>query len=132
MRLSAVSLRFYTRGLSAVHVSLMLLVLLVVVWSFPPVVPAATTHKPSLYRLLKRYRLQAKDVSYILFQLATGRVVSAHDPDTLRIPASTTKLITALAALEILGPDYRFARNLFGRVLALVGISYETYGGIVC
>ena len=112
MRLSAISLRFCPRGLSAFRVSLVLIALLVVVWSFPSVAPAATTHRPSLNRLLKRHRLQAKDVSYILFHLATGRVVSAHDPDTLRIPASTTKLITALAALEILGPDYRFETSL--------------------
>ena len=86
--------------------------MLAVVWSFPPVAPAATTHLPSLNRLLKRHALQAKDVSYILFHLTTGRVVSAHDPDTPRIPASTTKLFTALAALEILGPDYRFETSL--------------------
>jgi len=86
--------------------------MLAVVWSFPPVAPAATTHLPSLNRLLKQHALQAKDVSYILFHLTTGHVVSAHDPDTPRIPASTTKLITALAALEILGPDYRFETSL--------------------
>ncbi len=133
MRLSAISLRFYTRGPSAVRVSFALIGLLGVVWSLPLVAPAAKTHGPSLNRLLNRYSLQAKDVSYILFQLATGRVVSAHDPDTLRIPASTTKLITALAALEILGPDYRFETSLLatGEVhqTALDGDVYIVGGG---
>ena len=121
MRLCALSLRFRTRGLSAVSVSLVLIGLLGVAWAFPPVAPAATPHLPSLNRLLKRHTLQATDVSYILFHLATGRVVSAHDPDTPRIPASTTKLVTALAALEILGSDYRF-----GTLLLATGEVHQT------
>lgn len=65
-----------------------------------------------LARLLERHRLRARDVGYSVFRLDDGRTVAAHDPDTPRIPASTTKLLTGLAAWKILGPDYRFETRL--------------------
>ncbi|MDZ7640879.1 MAG: D-alanyl-D-alanine carboxypeptidase [Desulfurivibrio sp.] len=37
-----------------------------------------------------------------------GRLLAAHQPDRLLIPASTWKIATALLALERLGPNYRF------------------------
>lgn len=65
-----------------------------------------------LPRLLERHRLRARDAGYYVFRLDDGRTVAAHDPDTPRIPASTTKLLTGLAAWKILGPDYRFETKL--------------------
>jgi serine-type D-Ala-D-Ala carboxypeptidase/endopeptidase (penicillin-binding protein 4) len=42
-----------------------------------------------------------------------GKTVLAKNLDTFFIPASTIKVLTALMALEILGPEYRFATRLF-------------------
>jgi serine-type D-Ala-D-Ala carboxypeptidase/endopeptidase (penicillin-binding protein 4) len=42
-----------------------------------------------------------------------GRDVIAHQPDSLRIPASTMKLLTAFAALETWGGDYRFQTDVY-------------------
>ncbi len=39
---------------------------------------------------------------------AGGRVLASHHPDKPLVPASILKIITAAAALEELGPDYRF------------------------
>lgn len=48
----------------------------------------------------------------VLFDAATGKVLAQHGADRPFIPASTTKVTTSLAALEILGPDHRFATTL--------------------
>jgi D-alanyl-D-alanine carboxypeptidase/D-alanyl-D-alanine-endopeptidase (penicillin-binding protein 4) len=37
-----------------------------------------------------------------------GAIVLAHEPAAVLIPASTTKLLTAAAALHVLGPEHRF------------------------
>ena len=42
-----------------------------------------------------------------------GREVAALNPDAPLVPASTAKLVTALAALETLGPDFRFPTSFF-------------------
>ncbi|MGH9050795.1 MAG: D-alanyl-D-alanine carboxypeptidase/D-alanyl-D-alanine endopeptidase [Acidimicrobiia bacterium] len=39
-------------------------------------------------------------------------VLAARNPDAPMIPASSQKLFTAVAALEVLGPDYRFQTNV--------------------
>jgi D-alanyl-D-alanine carboxypeptidase/D-alanyl-D-alanine-endopeptidase (penicillin-binding protein 4) len=41
------------------------------------------------------------------------RIIAAENSDTPFVPASTLKLITSLAALDILGPDYRFPTRIF-------------------
>ena len=51
-------------------------------------------------------------LGYILFDAASGKVLAEHRADEPFIPASTTKITTALAALEILGSDFRFATTL--------------------
>lgn len=42
-----------------------------------------------------------------------GQTVFSHNFKKLFIPASTLKLVTSLAALEILGPEYRFTTQLY-------------------
>ena len=108
------------------------LALWAVVFAFPPDVRAQPAPK-ALKRLLQQHRLDPQDVGYHLFRLTDGRVVDAYDADTPRIPASTTKLMTALAAFEILGADYRFETRLLvsGKVheATLHGDLYLVGGG---
>ncbi len=98
----------------------------------PQCVRAQTSPK-SLKRLLQHHRLDSQDVGYHLFRLTDGRVVDTYDADTPRIPASTTKLMTALAAFEILGADYRFETRLLAtgevRESTLHGELYLVGGG---
>ena len=42
-----------------------------------------------------------------------GRITAAKNSEAPFVPASTLKIITSLAALDILGPDYRFATRIF-------------------
>ena len=42
-----------------------------------------------------------------------GEVLFAHHPDAERIPASTIKLLTALAAFHYLSADFRFTTEFF-------------------
>ncbi len=48
------------------------------------------------------------ELSYLLVRQSDQVVLDAQEPDKLRIPASTLKVVTAAAALEILGPDHTF------------------------
>lgn len=45
--------------------------------------------------------------------LATGRTVLSRNADKLFMPASTLKMITSAAALDVLGADYRYTTTLF-------------------
>lgn len=64
---------------------------------------------------------------------ASGRVLSSLNPDLPLPPASVTKAVTALYALEALGPDFRFATRLMrvGEVVngRLEGDLYLVGGG---
>ncbi len=52
---------------------------------------------------------------------AGGRVLAAHNPDLMLVPASTLKVVTALAARHYLGDDFRFCTDFYldpeGRLL---------------
>jgi D-alanyl-D-alanine carboxypeptidase/D-alanyl-D-alanine-endopeptidase (penicillin-binding protein 4) len=53
-------------------------------------------------------------------ELDTGRVLGAHSAERALNPASNQKLITAIAAVELLGPDYRFETSLWRAGDALI------------
>ncbi|MBI3796347.1 MAG: D-alanyl-D-alanine carboxypeptidase/D-alanyl-D-alanine-endopeptidase [Deltaproteobacteria bacterium] len=65
-----------------------------------------------LDRLLSQYEFADADIGSLLFDPTNGYILEAHRPDELRIPASTSKVVTLIAALQILGTDYRFATSL--------------------
>ncbi|MDQ6780925.1 MAG: D-alanyl-D-alanine carboxypeptidase/D-alanyl-D-alanine-endopeptidase, partial [Candidatus Eremiobacteraeota bacterium] len=50
--------------------------------------------------------------SAIVVDARDGRVLYEHNANTPLIPGSTIKLITASAALEALGPSYRFVTSI--------------------
>jgi D-alanyl-D-alanine carboxypeptidase/D-alanyl-D-alanine-endopeptidase (penicillin-binding protein 4) len=97
-----------------------------------PAVPAAQ-EPPSAEAISGRYGFKSQDYGYLLFDPTKGTVLETHLADTPRIPASTTKVVVGLAALHILGPEYRFTTSLFktGEVQAgtLHGDLYLRGGG---
>jgi D-alanyl-D-alanine carboxypeptidase/D-alanyl-D-alanine-endopeptidase (penicillin-binding protein 4) len=71
--------------------------------------------QPSLAVSLHKLGFAEADVGYILFDVASQRVLGEQNADQLFLPASVSKLATAYAALAILGPDYRFSTLLYRR-----------------
>ena len=62
-------------------------------------------------------------LSGLVVDAATGRQLFVRRPDQAQPPASSTKLLTAIAAIETLGPDARLTTAVVrsGRTLYLVG-----------
>lgn len=63
-------------------------------------VPAAVT------RVIAAQRLPPAAVSFVIIDPDSGRPVFSQNPDTPRSPASTIKVVTTFAALDLLGPAY--------------------------
>jgi D-alanyl-D-alanine carboxypeptidase/D-alanyl-D-alanine-endopeptidase (penicillin-binding protein 4) len=64
-----------------------------------------------LTAILERSRLGAL-TGFAVSDASTGQVLEAHQPDVDQPPASVVKILTALWALEVLGPGYRFPTQL--------------------
>ncbi|MCB1172261.1 MAG: D-alanyl-D-alanine carboxypeptidase [Leptospiraceae bacterium] len=50
--------------------------------------------------------------AFVVVSLKSGRLVLAHNPRLPLMPASSVKILTTIAALEILGPEHRFETRL--------------------
>jgi D-alanyl-D-alanine carboxypeptidase/D-alanyl-D-alanine-endopeptidase (penicillin-binding protein 4) len=59
--------------------------------------------------LAAHYDLPANDIAYILFDAQTGQLIDTAQTTRPMIPASTMKVASMLASIEILGADHRFS-----------------------
>ena len=68
--------------------------------------------------LLSRNGLEGSRLAYILEDADSGERIEERDAARPMVPASTIKLITAIAALDLLGPEHRLATHLlfFGQI----------------
>ena len=66
-----------------------------------------------LQTFVQKENLTHAGISFHAIDLSTGETVAAYNEDTALIPASTMKVVTSAAALELLGPDYVFQTKLF-------------------
>ncbi len=73
--------------------------------------PAAPKRVPTPEELIAESRLSGV-VSFSVVDVKAGAVLETHDGFTGQPPASVTKAVTALYALDVLGPDYRFETRL--------------------
>lgn len=55
---------------------------------------------------------QQANISVLIKDAETGEVIESYRPDNVVPPASVMKLLTTAAALEMLGPDFRFTTTL--------------------
>lgn len=72
---------------------------------------AAGPHVRDAQDLIDAARLNGK-VGYAVIDMASGATLEAHNGTAGFPPASVTKTITALYALDTLGPEYRFRTRL--------------------
>lgn len=72
-------------------------------------------------QMVARSRLAGK-VGFVAADMATGEIVEAIQPDLAQPPASVTKAVTALYALETLGADHRFETRVLGAGPVIDGI----------
>jgi serine-type D-Ala-D-Ala carboxypeptidase/endopeptidase (penicillin-binding protein 4) len=87
---------------------------------FEPLLPAAPVALPDgrAAAAVVAARPPGTAIGYLLIDLASGQELAELNPDLPLIPASTVKLATAVVALDVLGPEYRFRTELLtnGRV----------------
>jgi len=86
-------------------------------------VPAAASVQAMVDGLVKDPRIGAS-VGVVVADQLTGDVLGAHLPEDGRTPASTAKLVTAVAALNALGPDVTLPTSVVrgpGDSIVLVG-----------
>lgn len=57
--------------------------------------------------------INQKEFSYLLYDLDTQEIVVSYNEDTILTPASIFKLLTAYAALEVLGYDKKFQTKIY-------------------
>ncbi|MCC7534878.1 MAG: D-alanyl-D-alanine carboxypeptidase/D-alanyl-D-alanine-endopeptidase [Deltaproteobacteria bacterium] len=69
-----------------------------------------------LETLVRGAGLQGARVGVSVIDVASGAVVFEHQPDELHNPASNMKVVTAAAALALLGPEHRITTALAGRL----------------
>ena len=77
----------------------------------PQLRPGDLGQLPDAERLVEAARLGG-DVGFAVIDMTTGRVLEAREATRGFPPASVTKAITALYALEALGPTFRFRTQL--------------------
>ncbi|MFD3870079.1 D-alanyl-D-alanine carboxypeptidase/D-alanyl-D-alanine-endopeptidase [Streptomyces sp. NPDC058623] len=77
-----------------------------------PADSAAGGLSADLDALLADPRLAGAHVSVQVTESTSERVLYERAPDAQMLPASTMKLVTAAAALELLGPDHRFSTEV--------------------
>jgi len=75
--------------------------------------PASTSQLGAdLDRILADQRLAGGQVGLEVRDAATGDVLYEHNAENRLLPASNGKLFTSTAAMDVLGPDYRFTTSV--------------------
>lgn len=81
--------------------------------------PRSTTSAQRLIKpmgeLVQWVESKGGQLSVAFSDVATGQVVASHAPNIALNPASNMKVLTAAAALDVLGPGYGFLTGLYGK-----------------
>ena len=85
---------------------------------FPEMLAAQTANQaPSLEQriaaIMHRPEFAHSSFGIEFYSLSSGKMIYQLNPDKLRVPGSTTKLLTEGAVLDLLGGDYRFHTRVY-------------------
>ena len=80
--------------------------------AWPETGAGETAWARSLDRAIAVPALSGARIGAVVVRASDGKVLWAHNADLPLIPASNMKLLTGLAALELLGPTYRFETQI--------------------
>ncbi|MCP5153432.1 MAG: D-alanyl-D-alanine carboxypeptidase/D-alanyl-D-alanine-endopeptidase [Ectothiorhodospiraceae bacterium] len=75
--------------------------------------PEVSGLPPAVLTTLAAEKLSANHLSVWVQAVDSPRPLLAHNPDEPRNPASVMKLVTTLAALDVLGPGYRWQTRIY-------------------
>ncbi|MFI1437601.1 D-alanyl-D-alanine carboxypeptidase/D-alanyl-D-alanine endopeptidase [Streptomyces fructofermentans] len=82
-------------------------------WSAPAGADAGSSGLPeAVDTILGDGRLEGGTASVVIADATSGEVLYRHRPTERLMPASNTKLTTSAAAMELLGPEYRFTTDV--------------------
>ncbi|MFJ6195426.1 D-alanyl-D-alanine carboxypeptidase/D-alanyl-D-alanine-endopeptidase [Micromonospora sp. NPDC092111] len=74
--------------------------------------PAAVRLNATIDAVLADARLTGAQAGVVVVDATTGRTLYDRNGDRRLVPASTTKLLTSTAAMELLGPGHRFTTDV--------------------
>ncbi len=94
-------------------VMLLAAVLLVPIFSLDSLASSLETIQTKVAQYLKRPGVRSADWGIDIVDPTTNRVLLAVNPDKTFKPASVLKVVTTSAALEKLGPDFRFHTGVY-------------------
>jgi len=92
-----------------------IILIIVMVFAAPLLAAAAEIMPPEVRTIIEGPRYRFARWGILAQDLQTGENLCMYNSDQLFSPASVTKLFTAAAALDRLGPDYRFRTPLYRR-----------------
>ena len=95
---------------------------------------AAADLPPPVLQALKTAGIPARSVGAVVQEIGAARPALAHEAGDVMNPASVMKLVTTYAALELLGPAYRWKTEAYvdGNDVVLKGygdpkLTYESF-----
>lgn len=75
--------------------------------------PLPTENVADLSKQMADINTRHSQTAVIAIDLASNKLIYSHQPNTLFIPASTQKVLTAVSALAALGPEFRYVTELW-------------------
>jgi serine-type D-Ala-D-Ala carboxypeptidase/endopeptidase (penicillin-binding protein 4) len=81
----------------------------------PVVVAPAAAPAGRVFAAPASVRPAGTAIGYLLVDLESGIELAGLNPDLPLIPASTTKMATAIVALDVLGPEHRYRTEVLAR-----------------